>query len=134
MFKSDLQKLRNALEFTRIYKENSGDIYIREAKCLDFQLRRILVPLDESDGIAGRYEHDFAGFTSQVGGYSALIGGQYTYYFNDFDFTRAMLEHADALTAEEKRDLQAAQAFWHEENTARKLDIALATRYGSIPP
>ena len=27
MFKSDLQKLRNALEFTRIYKENSGDIY-----------------------------------------------------------------------------------------------------------
>ena len=134
MFKSDLQKLRNALEFTRIYKENSGDIYIREAKCLDFQLRRILVPLDESDGIAGRYEHDFAGFTSQVGGYSALIGGQYTYYFNDFDFTRAMLEHADALTAEEKRDLQAAQAFWHEENTARKLDIAFAKRYGYIPP
>lgn len=134
MFKSDLQKLRNALEFTRIYKENSGDIYIREAKCLDFQLRRILVPLDENDGIAGRYEHDFAGFTSQVGGYSALIGGQYTYYFNDFDFTRAMLEHADALTAEEKRDLQAAQAFWHEENTARKLDIAFAKRYGYIPP
>ena len=45
-----------------------------------------------------------------------------------------MLEHADALTAEEKRDLQAAQAFWHEENTARKLDIAFAKRYGYIPP
>lgn len=134
MFKSDLQKLRNALEFTRIYKENSDDIYIREAKCLDFQLRRILVPLDENDGIAGRYEHDFAGFTSQVGGYSALIGGQYTYYFNDFDFTRAMLAHADVLTAEEKFEAQAAQAFWHEENTARKLDVAFANRYGYIPP
>ena len=66
MFKSNLQKLRNAIEFTRIYKANSDDIYIREAKCLDFQLRHILVPMDENDGIAGRYEHDFAGFTSQV--------------------------------------------------------------------
>ena len=30
--------------------------------------------MDENDGIAGRYEHDFVGFSSQV-------GGIYTYYF-----------------------------------------------------
>ena len=74
MFKTDVQKLRNALEFTRVYKENANDIYLREAACMDFQLRHILVPMDENDGIAGRYEHDFVGFSSQV-------GGIYTYYF-----------------------------------------------------
>ena len=70
--KSDAQKLRNALEFTRIYKSHAGDKYIREAACLDFQLEHILMPIDENDGIAGRYEHDFVGFTSQVGGYSPM--------------------------------------------------------------
>ena len=133
MFKSNLQKLRNALEFTRIYKENSGDIYLREARCLDFQLEHILVPLDENDGIAGRYEHDFVGFSSQVGGYSAL-GAGYTYYFNDFEFTLAMRVCGDELTDDEKYALQAAELFWREENTARKLDIAFAKRYGYIPP
>ena len=53
MFKTDVQKLRNALEFTRVYKENANDIYLREAACMDFQLRHILVPMDENDGIAG---------------------------------------------------------------------------------
>ena len=52
MFKTDVQKLRNALEFTRVYKENANDIYLREAVCMDFQLRHILVPMDENDGIA----------------------------------------------------------------------------------
>ena len=45
MFKTDVQKLRNALEFTRVYKENANDIYLREAACMDFQLRHILVPM-----------------------------------------------------------------------------------------
>lgn len=134
MARSELQRLREVLEFTRIYKENSGDIYLREAKCMDYQLEHILVPMDEKDGIAGRYDHGFAGFTSQVGGYSALIGGCYTYYFNDFGFTCAMQHCAAELSAQEAMELQAAQAFWHEEHTARKLDVAFAKRYGYIPP
>lgn len=134
MFKSNLQKLRNAIEFTRIYKANSDDIYIREAKCLDFQLRHILVPMDENDGIAGRYEHDFAGFTSQVGGYSAQIGCCYTYYFDEFDFLLAMRECESELTEEERAELSTVHMFWHEETTARKLDLAFAKRYGYVPP
>ena len=134
MFKSNLQKLRNAIEFTRIYKANSDDIYIREAKCLDFQLRHILVSMDENDGIAGRYEHDFAGFTSQVGGYSAQIGCCYTYYFDEFDFLLAMRECESELTEEEKAELSTVHMFWHEETTARKLDLAFAKRYGYVPP
>lgn len=134
MFKSNLEKLRNAMAFTRIYKENSGDIYLREAKCLDFQLEHILVPIDEDDGIAGRYEHDFVGFTSQVGGYSAMVGGCYTYYFNEFGFANALAECQEELTAQEKFELASVQAFWHEEHTARKLDLAFAHRYGYVPP
>lgn len=133
MFKTDLEKLHNALEFTRIYKENSGDIYLREARCLDFQLEHILTPLDKNDRVAGRYEHDFVGFSSQVGGYSAL-GAGYTYYFNDFEFTLALRACEGMLTNEEKCALQAAEMFWREENTARKLDVAFANRFGHILP
>ena len=80
MFKTDVQKLHNALEFTRVYKENANDIYLREAACMDFQLRHILVPMDENDGIAGRYEHDFVGFSSQVGGIYTSAPPFFCYY------------------------------------------------------
>ena len=82
----------------------------------------------------GRYEHDFAGFTSQVGGYSAQIGCCYTYYFDEFDFLLAMRECENELTEEEKAELSTVHMFWHEETTARKLDLAFAKRYGYVPP
>lgn len=132
MSRTDLQKLQEALEFTRVYQENSDDICLREARCLDYQLKHILAPLDEEDGIAGRYDHGFLGFSSQTGGYSAL-GAGYTYYFKDFEFTAAMQNCAGELTAAENYALQAAQMFWREENTARKLDLAFAQRYGYVP-
>ena len=121
MFKTDVQKLRNALEFTRVYKENANDIYLREAACMDFQLRHILVPMDENDGIAGRYEHDFVGFSSQV-------GGIYTYYFNEHEFLNAYMacKQNGEITAAEDYALQAVQAYWHEENTALKVESATA--------
>ena len=133
MPRSGLQKLRDALQFTKLYKENSHDIYLREAKCLDMQLEHILEPMDENDGIAGRYDHGFVGFSSQTGGYSAL-GAGYTYYFKDFEFTCAMQEFREELSPQETYQLQAVRAFWHEENTARKLDVAVASRFGYIPP
>lgn len=129
MFKTDVQKLRNALEFTRVYKENANDIYLREAACMDFQLRHILVPMDENDGIAGRYEHDFVGFSSQV-------GGIYTYYFNEHEFLNAYMacKQNGEITAAEDYALQAVQAYWHEENTARKVELEFSKRYGYVPP
>ena len=128
MFKTDVQKLRNALEFTRVYKENANDIYLREAACMDFQLRHILVPMDENDGIAGRYEHDFVGFSSQV-------GGIYTYYFNEHEFLNAYMacKQNGEITAAEDYALQAVQAYWHEENTARKVELEFSKRYGYVP-
>ena len=70
-----------------------------------------------NDGIAGRYEHDFVGFSSQV-------GGIYTYYFNEHEFLNAYMacKQNGEITAAEDYALQAVQAYWHEENTARKLN------------
>ncbi len=131
MARTDIEKLREVLELTRIYRENE-DICLREARCLGYQLAHIMVPMDETDGIAGRYEHGFVGFSSQAGGYSAL-GAGYTYYFKDFEFINAMQHCAGELTAAENADLQAAQLFWREENTSRKLDLAFAHRHGYVP-
>lgn len=134
MYKTPIQKLRDALEFSRVYRENEGDIYLREARCMDLQLKNILVPIDENDGVAGRYEHGYLGFTSQVGGYSAMVGGCYTYYFNEFEFAQALGQCGDQLSAQEVYQCQALQNYWHEEHTARKLDLAFASRYGYVPP
>ncbi|MBQ6716646.1 MAG: hypothetical protein IJN21_09030 [Clostridia bacterium] len=130
--KSHIEKLRNAIEFTRVYKAYAHDKFLREAACLDFQLEHILMPIDENDGIAGRYEHDFVGFTSQVGGFSAM-SSCYTYYFDEYSFTNAMVSSEKELTASEKYALEAVAAFWREEHTARKLEIAFASRYGYVP-
>ncbi|MFR8209106.1 pyruvate formate lyase family protein [Hominenteromicrobium sp.] len=66
--------------------------------------------MDENDGIAGRYEHDFVGFSSQV-------GGIYTYYFNEHEFLNAYMacKQNGEITAAEDYALQAVQAYWHEE-------------------
>lgn len=44
MPRNGLQRLREVLEFTEIYKENSQDICLREARCMDYQLEHILEP------------------------------------------------------------------------------------------
>ena len=85
--------------------------------------------MDENDGIAGRYEHDFVGFSSQV-------GGIYTYYFNEHEFLNAYMacKQNSEITAAEDYALQAVQAYWHEENTARKVELEFSKRYGYVPP
>ena len=130
--KSNVVKLRNAMAFTRLYQKYSYDKFLREAVCMDFQLEHILMPIDENDGIAGRYEHDFIGFSSQVGGYNAMVGGPYTYYFNEMGFLTALAAAQDELTQAEKYELSSVQAFWHEEQTSRKLDLEEAKRFGSV--
>ena len=79
--------------------------------------------MDENDGIAGRYEHDFVGFSSQV-------GGIYTYYFNEHEFLNAYMacKQNGEITAAEDYALQAVQAYWHEENTARKVELEFSKR------
>lgn len=123
MYKTNMQKLKNAAAFTDIYKDCSHDIYLREARCVDFQLKNILEPVDETDVIAGRMEHDFVGFSSQY-------GGIYTYYFNEYAFKKAYEECYADLSEAERFQLEAIEAFWVRENTAQKLKIRFAEEHG----
>lgn len=126
MGKTTLERLRNGETFTRLYKENSGDKYLREARCVDFQVEHILQPLDENDVIAGRIDHDYIGFSSQY-------GGIYTYFFNEYPFQKALEECRGELDAEEAFALEAVAAFWKRENTAHKVDVEFISRYGYQP-
>lgn len=126
MFKSHLQKLKNAVAFTDIYKENAGDIYLREAKCLDFQIKNILLPMDEDDLLAGRIEHDHVGFSSQT-------GGIYTYFLNDYNFQKSLELCGEELTIAERYQVESVYEFWKTENTAEKVKNRFVQKYGYVP-
>ena len=44
------EELKYLIEFTKIYRSET-DKYIREAKCLDCQIRKILVPMTKEEKI-----------------------------------------------------------------------------------
>lgn len=58
------------LEFTRIYQENKNEHRaIREARCLAWQLPRIVLDIEEDDLIPGGCHYGAVGFSSQIGGF-----------------------------------------------------------------
>lgn len=123
---SDLKKVKDALEFTRIYLENGNDKYIREAKCVDFQVKNILCPLEENDRIAGKIDHGYVGFSSQY-------GGIYTYFYHEFDFLTALKKCRDELSEEEKKEADFTAEFWRQENTKKKVCDTFIHKYGFEP-
>lgn len=122
----NVKKIRNAIEFTKIYLENMEDKYIREAKCVDFQVQKILIPLDVEDRIAGRIDQGYVGFSSQY-------GGIYTYFYNEFDFLTALKECREELEEEEQKEADFISEFWKSENTKKKLCDAFIHKYGFEP-
>lgn len=122
----NVKKIRDAIEFTRIYLKNADDKYIREAECVDFQVQRILCPLEEEDRIAGKIDHGYIGFSSQ-------FGGIYTYFYNEFDFLTALKECREELEEEEQKEADFISEFWKNENTKKKLCDAFIHKYGFEP-
>ena len=58
------------LEFTRIYRENAGEHRaVREARCLAWQLPRIVLDIEEDDLVPGGCHYGAVGFSSQIGGF-----------------------------------------------------------------
>lgn len=58
------------LEFTRIYRENAGvHPALREARCLAWQLPRIVLDIEEDDLVPGGCHYGAVGFSSQIGGF-----------------------------------------------------------------
>lgn len=127
MYETKIKKIKAAIDFTRIYNEYSNDKYIREAKCVDFQLDQILVPLDEKDSLAGRIEHGYLGFSSQY-------GGVYTYYFNERPFLNDLDLCREQLEEETIKEAEFVAEFWKLENTAKKHTDAFIREFGFEQP
>lgn len=127
MLRTKLNKIKEALEFTDLYNQYSYDKNIREAVCMDYQLKHILLPLEENDMLAGRMEHGYIGFSSQY-------GGIYTYYYQEMPYLTALEECREQLSEEEVMKAEFAAEYWKLENTAKKHSDAFISRYGYEPP
>lgn len=102
---------RLELEFTKIYIENAKEHKaVREAKCLKWQLPRILLDIQDDDLIPGGCHYGAVGFSSQIGGF--------LYYYEDK--IRAEMERKKEDTAYTK-ELSEMLEFWKEENSRTRL-------------
>lgn len=103
---------RLELEFTRIYIENAGEHKaVREAKCLKWQLPRILLDIQDDDLIPGGCHYGAVGFSSQIGGF--------LYYCYE-DKIRAEMERKKEDTTY-TNELSEMLEFWKEENSRTRL-------------
>lgn len=119
----EIKKIKNAIAFTEVYKKYSYDKCLREAKCVEYQLDKILCPINEKDRIAGRIEHGYIGFSSQY-------GGVYTYFYNEHDYLTAMDKCKNQLDEETLKQAEFLAEFWKLENTEKKLNSAFIHKYG----
>lgn len=119
----NMRLIEHAVKFTEIYKQYSGDKYIREAKCVAYQLEQILQPLEPDDRLAGIMRHELVGFSSQY-------GGIYTYYFHENEFLNAFNACQSELEETTRKKAEAALEFWKLENTRKKVTDRFIRQYG----
>ncbi len=119
----NMRLIEHAVKFTEIYKHYSGDKYLREAKCVAYQLEQILQPLEPEDRLAGMMRHELVGFSSQY-------GGIYTYYFHETEFSNAFGACREKLEEATRRKAEAALEFWKLENTRKKVTNRFIHQYG----
>lgn len=124
----DAQKMKKELqylvEFTKVYR-SEADKYLREAKCLAFQIPRILVPMTEEDLIVGKVKHGVVGFSPQY-------GGLYTYFFHNKQVEQMLEPAGDALDVELRNEVRSCHEFWQEEKTITKLQRRFTERHADI--
>lgn len=127
MLRTEMNKIREAIAFTELYNQYSYDKNIREAVCVDYQLKHILLPLEEDDMIAGRMEHGYVGFSSQY-------GGIYTYYYNEIPYLNALEHCRRELDEETLQKAEFLAEYWKLENTAKRHSDAFIRKFGYEPP
>lgn len=100
------------LEFTRIYRENAAvHRAVREARCLAWQLPRIILDIDEDDLVPGGCHYGAVGFSSQIGGF--------LYYAHDNKIREEIDRNRDR--PEYCRQLEQMRSFWQEEDCKHRL-------------
>lgn len=117
-------ELQYLIEFTKLYQSET-DKYIREAKCLAMQVKKILVPMTEKELIVGKVRHGIVGFSPQY-------GGLYTYYFHNQWAEDLLSQTSDSLTDEIKKEIKRCCDFWQEEKTVAKLQRRFTQKHSEI--
>ncbi len=122
---AEIAELKYLCDFTEIYKSES-DKYLREAKCLRFQIYKALHPLQENDLIAGC----MGGEERALVGFSPQYGGIYTYYFHQDRAMQFFKAVQGQLDPELCKQIEACIDFWKEEATLTKLTNSFKNKYG----
>lgn len=104
------QSIRNMIQFTKAYEENSDNKYTREARCLEVQFSYLMLPPRPKDLFVGRKDELPVGFWAQC--YS--VG----YYCN----RKALLDmkQMPGLTADDLADIDYLLNFWKGKTTEEK--------------
>lgn len=100
------------LGFTKIYQENRNEHRaIREARCLAWQIPRILLDIDDDDLVPGGCHYGAVGFSAQIGGF--------LYYYKE-DQIQAEIGKCQENTLY-VRQLEEMLCFWRKENSQDQL-------------
>lgn len=100
------------LGFTKIYQENRNEHRaIREARCLAWQIPRILLDIDDDDLVPGGCHYGAVGFSAQIGGF--------LYYYKE-DQIQAEIGKCQENTLYVWQ-LEEMLCFWRKENSQDQL-------------
>lgn len=100
------------LGFTKIYRENQKESKaIKEARCLSYQIPRILLDIQEDDLFPGGCHYGAVGFSSQIGGF--------LYYCHEEKIQEEIRRCRDEK--EYVKKLEEMLNFWRKENSRDRL-------------
>lgn len=107
------EKLQHMMTFTKIYKENSDNIYRREARCIDAQFSFLMLPVRPQDLFAGRKTELPIGFWPQNS--YGTVG-----YYCDRTSLEEMKKDP-SLTQDQLDDIDYLLKFWKGKTTDEKI-------------
>lgn len=100
------------LGFTKIYQENRNEHRaIREARCLAWQIPRILLDIDDDDLVPGGCHYGAVGFSAQIGGF--------LYYYKEDQIQAEIGKYQENTLY--VRQLEEMLCFWRKENSQDQL-------------
>lgn len=107
------EKITHMMNFTKTYNENSNNIYMREARCLETQFSFLMLPVRPQDLFAGRKTELPIGFWAQNS--YGTVG-----YYCDVPSLLAMKEDR-SLSEQELQNIDYLIDFWKGKTTDEKI-------------
>lgn len=107
------EKIQHMMKFTKTYDENSDNIYLREARCLEVQFSYLMLPVRPQDLFAGRKTELPIGFWAQNS--YGTVG-----YYCDVPSLLALKEDT-SLSEQELLAIDFLIRFWQGKTTDEKI-------------